>query len=272
MRRLGGLAALVAVLAACSGDDNGGDAADAPSADTTVAAAAAATAEAESYRSSIELEYESSEGPVRIAGEGEFQAEPPRGRLTMTVAQAGSRTDVAGTEIVYDGRVLYMTAPGAASGPEQPWVAIDLGEEGRIGGLNGFDRTDPAQALAYLRGAGEAEEVGTEEVRGAQTTHYRLTVDLEEAAARAPEYRAVIEQGLQAGGSAEVPTEVWVDEDGLVRRVRMVYAGVPTAEGTSADVTVTTELYDFGTEVSVEPPPRDQVLNLDQGGTGDGSP
>jgi hypothetical protein len=274
MRRLGGLAALVALLAACGGGGNGGEAAAPPGGEaaTPIAAAATETAEAESYRSSIVLEYEGSEGPVRIAGEGEFQAEPPRGRLTMNVAQAGSRTDVAGTEIVYDGHVLYMTAPGAAGGAEKRWVAMDLGEEGRLGQLNGFDRTDPAQSLAYLHAANDVEEVGTEEVRGAETTHYRLTVDLREAAERAPEYRAVIEQSLKAGSEAEVPADVWVDGDGRVRRVRMVYAGVPTAEGTSAEVTVTTELYDFGADVSVEPPPRDQVLNLGQGGGTGGTP
>jgi len=276
MRRLGGLAALVALLAACggNGNGNGGGDADAPPAGeaaTPVAAAAVATAEAESYRSSIVLEYESSDGPVRIAGEGEFQAEPPRGRLTMQVAQAGSRTDVAGTEIVYDGRVLYMAAPGAAAGPERRWVAVDLGEDGRLGQFGGFDRTDPAQALAYLQVADEVEEVGTEEVRGAQTTQYRVIVDLREAAERSSEYRAVIEQSLEAGGAAEVPADVWVDGDGRVRRVRMVYENVPTAEGAPADVTVTTELYDFGADVNVEPPPRDQVLNLGQGGSG-GSP
>lgn len=276
MRRLGGLAAavsLAAVLAACGGDGNGsGEEADAPAggaAATPVAVAAAETAEAESYRSSIAIEYESSQGPVRIAGDGEFQAEPPRGRLVMEVAEAGGQTDVAGTEIVYDNRVLYMAAPGAAQGPEQRWVAVDLGEDGRLGQFGGFDRADPAQALAYLRVADDVKEVGTEEVRDEETTRYRLTVDLREAAERSPDYRAVIEQGLATGGSAEVPTDVWVDGDGRVRRVRMVYADVATAEGMTADVTVTTELYDFGAEVEIEPPPREQVLNLGEvGGAG----
>ena len=277
MRRIGGLAALVslaAVLAACGGDGNGGGpsgGSDAPAgAATPVAAAAGTTAEAESYRSSVVLEYASSQGPVRIAGEGEFQADPPRGRMAMNVAQAGERTDVAGTEIVYDGRVLYMTAPGSEAAQGR-WVAMDLGEEGRFGQLGAFDRTDPAQALAYLEAADDVEEIGTEEVRGAETTHYRLTVDLRKAAEGSPEYRAVIEQSLR-GGTAEVPTEVWVDGDGRVRRVRMVYADVPTPDGEAADVTVTTELYDFGADVDVEPPPRDQVLNMDQiAGAGGGS-
>jgi hypothetical protein len=164
-----------------------------------------------------------------------------------------------------------MTAPGS-EGAQGRWVAMDLGEEGRFGQLGAFDRTDPAQALAYLEAADDVEEIGTEEVRGAETTHYRLTVDLRKAAEGSPEYRAVIEQSLQAGGTAEVPTEVWVDEDGRVRRVRMVYADVPTPDGEAADVTVTTELYDFGADVDVEPPPRDQVLNMDQiAGVGDGS-
>jgi len=46
-----------------------------------------------------------------------------------------------------------------------------------------------------------------------------------------------------AGGTAEVPTEVWVDGD-----------------------------YDFGADADVEPPPRDRVLNMDQlAGAGVGS-
>jgi hypothetical protein len=273
MRPRAGLAALLALaaaLAACGGNGevDGSDTVAPVSGDagTPVAVAAAETAETQSYRSSIVLEYESSQGPVRIAGEGEFQAEPPRGRLVMEVAQAGGRTDVAGTEVVYDGRLLYMAAPGSSGGPEQRWVAIDLGEDGRLGQFGGFDRADPAQALAYLRAADDVEELGTEEVRGAETTHYRLTVDLREAAERLPDYSAVIEQSLATGGAAEVPTDVWVDEDGRVRRVRMVYGDVPTAEGTSAEVTVTTELYDFGADVDVEPPPQSQVLNLGDGG------
>lgn len=68
-----------------------------------------------------------------------------------------------------------------------------------------------------------------------------------------------------------MPTEVWVDEDGRVRRVRMEYADVATGEGASADVTVTTELYDFGADVRVEPPPPDRVLNLGEGSGAGGS-
>ena len=275
MRRLGGLAAiltLAALLAACGGDGDGGGErpSEAPQGDggTPVALAARATAEEASYRSSVVLEYAGSAGDVRIEGEGEFQAEPPRGRMTMEVVQAGERSDVAGTEILYDGRVLYMTASGSEGAPEPRWVAMDLGERGRLGQLSGFDGTDPGQALAFLGAAGEAEEVGTTEVHGEETTHYRLTVDLREAAELSQEYRGVIEQTLQAGGAAEVPTDVWVDGDGRVRRVRMVYDGVPTAEGTAVDVTVTTELYDFGAEVDVEPPPADRVLNLGGSGTG----
>ena len=276
MRGLGGLAAavsLAAVLAACGGDGNGsGEEADAPAggdAATPVAVAAVETAQAESYRSSIAIEYESSQGAVRIAGEGEFQAEPPRGRLALNVAEAGGRADVAGTEIVYDGQVLYMAAPGAAQGPVRRWVAVDLGEGGRLGRFGGFDRADPAQALAYLRVADEAEEAGTEEVRGEETTRYRLSIDLRGAAERSPEFSSVIEQSLSTGGSADVPTDVWVDDKGRVRRVRMVYADVTTADGSAADVTVTTELYDFGAEVEIEPPPPEQVLNLgEDGGVG----
>ena len=81
------------------------------------------TAEAESYRSSVVLEYGSSQGPVRIAGEGEFQAEPPRGRLTMNVAQAGSHLP---PDLAVDPRNLPPVEAGGGAGAT---VFVVLGEQ-----------------------------------------------------------------------------------------------------------------------------------------------
>ena len=126
---------------------------------------------------------------------------------------------------------------------------------------------DPTAALNYLNGvaADGITEVGEAEVRGESTTHYRLTVDLERAKADAPEelgddYDRLIEQ---IGGTT-IPAEVWVDGDDRVRRMKFTIDPAPQGNTDQPPITVTNELYDFGAEVEVTPPPDDQVTDLGQ--------
>jgi hypothetical protein len=102
-------------------------------------------------------------------------------------------------------------------------------------------------------------------VRGAPTTHYRATVDLRRLETQAPpgkegEWQSYV-QSLAAGiGTNEVPVDIWVDDEGYVRRLRQEYP-LPGSDGTLT-TTVTTELYDFGVDVDVQVPPADQVASL----------
>ena len=52
---------------------------------------------------------------------------------------------------------------------------------GKAEGILGATGQSPADALALLRKVGSVTEVGTETIDGAQTTHYRATVDVAEA-------------------------------------------------------------------------------------------
>jgi hypothetical protein len=119
--------------------------------------------------------------------------------------------------------------------------------------------TDPSQSLDLLRAASsDFREVGEEEIRGVQTTHYEGTVDLEKVAEQVPEdaresYRRLMEQS----GQREIPMEVWIDEDGLTRRVHYEQT---LGDGTTMDLTQ--EYFDFGVEVDVEPPPDEDVLDI----------
>lgn len=93
-------------------------------------------------------------------------------------------------------------------------------------------------------GAREVEEAGSEDVRGTPTTRNTTTLDLSGAEGRD-------EEGLPE----TVPTEVWIDEDGLVRRIRQ---RLPVGEG--GDVDYTLELYDFGVQATVQPPPEEDTI------------
>jgi hypothetical protein len=98
----------------------------------------------------------------------------------------------------------------------------------------------PTHLLAMLRGASEEiRRVREEEVRDVETVHYRLEVECEQ-------------QELFDCAGVTAPVDVWIGDDGLVRRIGI--------EEQSSSGTI--EFYDFGVEVVVEPPPGGQVVDL----------
>ncbi len=99
--------------------------------------------------------------------------------------------------------------------------------------------------------AGDIEEVGPEDVRGVATTRYRMTVDLSD-----------VEGAAEEGLGETVPTEVWVGEDGLVRRLRQRLR--ISDAGQRGEVDFTVEYFDFGVDERIEPPPQDDVISAEE--------
>jgi hypothetical protein len=199
-----------------------------------------------------------------ITGEGVVSQR--QGHLTMDL---GGLTGV-GTgqaEIVFDKLVYYMKLPpgsGASLPPGKDWFKLDFAKLGKQQGLDlsqlmQLNQSDPSQALDFLQGASDDfEEVGQEDVRGEQTTHYKGTVDLRKVAEEAPadvqeQYRKLSE----LAGDKKVPMEVWIGDDGLVRKIAFTQA-VPNG----GSVKMEEELYDFGTDEQVEVPSDDEVVDL----------
>ena len=174
------------------------------------------------------------------------------------------------------GDTTYQRMPeelrGQAPGGE-PWWKIDMGRFYREqygaspSELSGGAPSDPAAQLGYLKGVSDAvEEAGKGKVRSVPTTRYRATIDLEKAAeAEEGAAREATRKMAEQLGARELPVEVWLDEDGRVRRYRMTMPvakapqGGPSMEGR---VTVVQELWDFGVPVRVEPPPPGQTEDM----------
>jgi hypothetical protein len=131
---------------------------------------------------------------------------------------------------------------------------------------------DGTEILKLLDQAGDLQTVGTEQVRGADTTHYRGNLDLASALAEvSADERAKAESELGKVGidpsMATVPVDVWIGTDGLVRRVQIGVQGLESTASTTAgnDLggTFTMEFYDFGQPVAITVPPADQVFEVD---------
>jgi hypothetical protein len=180
------------------------------------------------------------------------------------------------------GSTVYIKMPDMPNGQEppdlppipwehqKPWLKLEIPKE--LGGQNPFSPGlgpvpdgsggDPTQALWYLKSAtSKVERVGSEQVRGTPTTRYAATFDAAKVAALAPEefQGSVEEMGL----SFPKPADVWIDEQGRLRKIHYAMTmKVPKEMGAAATAMtneLTMELYDFGVTVNVTPPPADQV-------------
>ena len=174
---------------------------------------------------------------------------------------------------VFAGGVIYERFPDRLTGAlgGKPWVKIDVKAVTGVdpSALGQGQANDPTQGLAFLRGvSGPVREVGHERVRGDDTTHYAVTVDLERAVAQAPaDQRAALQTLIDQVGVATLPVDVWIDGDNRVRREHLAYdlskmhlPNQTTAPTGAIDATI--ELYDFGVPVVVNVPPPDQVTDL----------
>jgi hypothetical protein len=186
---------------------------------------------------------------------------------TLLGAQAGGPKGLT-LDAVLDGKVFYMRIPllSAVVSADKPWLKIDLEKLAEQQGadpsqLDQLSQVDPTQALAYLQGAGEFDEVGKEAVRGVETTHYKGTIDLRDAVDKAPSARREqLESFLQGSGVTELPAEAWIDNDGLLRRLTIDFADVPGMPGASASIAL--ELFGFGEDVDIDVPSDDETTDL----------
>ena len=224
--------------------------------------AANRTASQEGLRAQLdgEIRVEGASAPLPVSATAVVAQGGQRTRSTADLSAVQGRDVPAGPqEVITVGEDVYVRSPALLSlrgkDVDEEWIKFDAQAREQTGlgaGPAGLGSGDPTEVLASLgKTAGDVEEVGQESVRGAETTHYRTTVDL-----------TGIQGAQKQGVGTTIPTEVWVGEDGLVRRLRQQ---VPFSNaGQTGEVRFTLEYFDFGVEESIEPPPEDDVVSAEQ--------
>ena len=186
---------------------------------------------------------------VTFSGEGIYDWSQDRGQTTYDVPVGKVLQRLLGPD-------LYLALP------QQPKAFFKLKTSdvaaSPVGGT-----VDPSAQLHLLAAVEEAEEVGEEEVRGEATTHYRGTYDVARAirGARGLQKPALSSLLGVAKDLDEAPYDVFLDDDGLLRRLQQTVE-VPASAATGGQelaVTTTLELFDFGIEVKVLAPPAGAV-------------
>ena len=259
-RRTGG-AVVVAGLLLCgcvgtAGCGSGAATEDARSADPvrTLRRVADTLVDAGSSKARTSMEMATGGTRVTIRGEGVYDYRRQLGRLKVLLPQdpAGAVEHRPITELLAPG-ALFMKNRGAGV-PADKWVRVDTATLSD-GNLVTGGATDPLTAAEVLRGTRTATYVGETEVAGTAVRHYRGTADLGAAAADASAgNRGPLAAAAKGFASARVSFDVYLDEQGRIRKIRHRFSFVGGRPGDSVAVASTTLLYDFGTPAEVRLP------------------
>jgi hypothetical protein len=249
-----------------------------------VAEAATVSSNAAGYRMRFSMEIVSSAIPTPITGTGTGSFDAPDRSASISFAMnLGSDPRVIsalGTNIlrmreILDGSTVYMKLPAAlmsalpTSGKR--WIAVDLSKLAGVPGLSSMESnpvsSDPSQMLQFLRAVSDSiVAAGHERVDGEETTRYQADLSLDrvtdalpsgdQAAAR--QALSTLEQSMRVH---EIPVDVWIDAQHLVRRITMTFdAG--TAGGQTLDEALTMDISDYGPQRRPALPAAADVTSL----------
>ncbi|MFF4798067.1 hypothetical protein ACFY1U_06600 [Streptomyces sp. NPDC001351] len=158
------------------------------------------------------------------------------------------------------------TFAGQAGGKH--WIRYGYADLAKLGGSSGaylkdqMQNTTPNQSVKLLLASGDVRKVGTEKVRGVDTTHYSGTVDVADLARKnsnltASQLAGLKKQLTQAGVSTE-SVDIWVNGQNLL--VKKVEKGRMSA----GEYTQTAYYSDYGVKVSATEPPASDTEDFKQ--------
>ena len=161
--------------------------------------------------------------------------------------------------------VIYIKVPFLASQLPggRSWIKLDVSKLGKSAGVDldklmSGSQLQPTDLLSALKADGaKVHELGSATIDGTATTHYRVTINM----AKALESKGLTSPLLRSAATQmkSIDENVWIGNDGLVRRVAFVY-GMP--QGGSAQMTM--DLYDYGAHVDIATPPSSQAFDMTQ--------
>jgi hypothetical protein len=262
------LAASASLTAACGGGGAG-------NALQSVASAATKTAGTQSAKFHMDLaETVGPIGPLHFTADGVSDNSSHSADMTMDLSSVSSFAGQSGggagawkAHVILDGSgsspMLYLRLPAIDKYLNgKTWVKADLAAAAKQGGasitelLQMAASQDPTKALQLLESVGDVSKVGTATIGGVETTEYTGTIDVKKVAA----VLGAQAKALDKAKVSSIPIDVWIDGDGLVRRMHEHLTYPAGVLNTTTDLTV--DLSDFGVKTSIQAPPADQTVDV----------
>jgi hypothetical protein len=279
-----GIALAVGMLSGCaSGSGTGSGSTTGPSAAAApqvVAAAYAKTVQAGSAKLTMSVRASGAGVPsgTTVSGTGEVDFADQNSEMSMQLPDG-----LGQMQIRYVGGIAYAKLPDRIAGMlggDKTWISIDVDQltQQQLGTtlsqLQSSLSSNPADMLGFLRGTGQdVRELGPATVGGVPTTHYAATIDLDKAVTgQSAQVRSAVHRAMDEIGTKDIPAQLWVDQQGRLRKLVMTMtiqlpaeasaaAGSAAPRGTLTERIVTT-LSDYGVPVEVVAPPASQTQDL----------
>ncbi|WP_457205364.1 hypothetical protein [Nocardioides sp. P5_C9_2] len=157
-------------------------------------------------------------------------------------------------EMIMLDKVLYMSGVGMDLG-DKKWLKVDMSDPDSLFGMLGKS-TDPETMFKAMQKPQEFELLGTEEVDGVETNHYKIVMDT-------AAYVDAMDMPAELATSMpdDIGVEMWVDADNLPRQFHQKLE-IPGIAGGQATSSTTEGTYsDYGTDVTIEAPPASEVTD-----------
>jgi hypothetical protein len=223
---------------------------DAPAPSAAIASAAVKAADSGSSKVLVTIIEKPTGGSAGAGGTtigaGAFDFRRGRGRVEYDFSRRKGLEDLYSVDVRFDGPTYFVHNSGALRLPvpkSKPWVRVTFADSGNSAALSELGVFDPVQIVTALsRPASGAKLIGKETLRGESMKHYRVERD--------PDGR---------GPTLPMTRDVWVDENGFLRRLETVTRTALTT------VTSRIEFDGYGTEVDTALPPRNRVFDLKTG-------
>jgi hypothetical protein len=258
----GGVVLLAAAGCGGGGEHGGAGAAGAANGSylAAVTRAAYATDQVPGYKFSLTSTTQIAGKSIEVHGGGSLNE---RGSEGTAHVQVEGKT----VEEVISKPYLYIHVPsGSATVHRKPWLRADLSTYSQSlgGGSLSGGSSNPSEVLGYLRSAGTVTRIGDEQVRGVSSTHYHALIDLHRfpSAVPASQRAAARKQGRlleRLTGATTLPADVWIGA-GRVDRIALGFS-LCTQAGRLHE-TLSMDLYDYGRQPVVTPPPASQVTDI----------
>jgi len=303
------VAALVALLAVIAAGCGASDVAVPELTSFTNVAQTSSAADSASFSLAAEVKVPGIGKKLEVSADGGFDTPTKRSKMSVDLSSlaelmksfgsslGGTVTGDLGSpedwklEVIQDGDTAYVHFPPLAKQlPDgKTWVKGDAktlsaagsGEMQQFGSLAG---TDPRDVFGMLRAvSGAIEAVGTDELRGVETSHYKATIDTAKVEKLLPAQQQEALGGIGRSGRSLIPIDVWIDADQRIRKLAIDLAAIesepPTTSPSSAsgagtplsilgasgsidiEGSVVFEVYDYGKALDLELPPADQVAD-----------
>jgi hypothetical protein len=230
-----------------------------------VAQAAQHAADAGGAQMTLHLVISAAGQTIPMDGSGVVDERAGQGRFTLSLSVPG--TGAMKMDEILTGHTVYVHMPaalGSALPGGKPWIKLDLDKLGKsmgvdFGALQQASGDQLGQYLSFLRGAGGAQAVGTETVRGVPTTHYQAYIDFNKAEhSLGGALKGALKKLQDQLGVESMPVDVWIDHDQLVRRVT---AQLHTQGAVPVSMDMEMDVLRYHVPVDVTPPDASQVFD-----------